>query len=121
MSNRHAVTDRTAGEPRISDIVGYLQEVLGQKLVAYIAEVDDPNTAAGWAAGRLAPRTEQEQRLRCAYQAFQLLVAREGFSTSRAWFLGLNPTLDDESPARQIRNGAFRAVLIAAEEFVTAE
>jgi hypothetical protein len=36
----------------------------------------------------------------------------------RAWFLGLNPQLDDQSPAQSIRIGEFRDVLVAAKAFL---
>jgi hypothetical protein len=109
---------RKAVESNIADVVGYLQEVLGQKLVAYIAGVADPRTVARWAAGERAPRAEHEQRLRCSYQTFQLLLAEESPHTVRAWFLGLNPQLDDQSPAQSIRDGDFRDVLVAAKAFL---
>jgi hypothetical protein len=105
-------------ESSISDVVGYLREVLGQKLVAHIAGVSDPRTVARWAAGERAPRAEHEQRLRCAYQTFHLLLAEESPRTVRAWFLGLNPQLDDQSPAQSIREGDFRDVLVAAKAFL---
>lgn len=105
-------------ESSIPDVVRYLQEVLGQKLVAYIADVSDPRTVSRWAAVERAPRTDHEQRLRCAYQTFQLLLSRETPDIVRAWFLGLDPQLDDESPAQRIRDGAFRDVLIAAKAFL---
>jgi hypothetical protein len=91
---------------------------LGQKLVASIAGVSDPRTVARWAAGERTPRSEHEQRLRCAYQTFQLLITDESPHTARAWFLGLNPQLDDRSPVQSIREGAFRDVLIAARAFL---
>jgi hypothetical protein len=109
---------RKSVESSISDVVGYLQEVLGQKLVAHIAGVSDPRTVARWAAGERAPRAEHEQRLRCAYQTFHLLLAEESPHTVRAWFLGLNPQLDDQSPAQSIREGNFRDVLVAAKAFL---
>jgi hypothetical protein len=108
---------RKAVESSIADVVGYLQEVLGQKLVAHIAGVADPRTVARWAAGERSPRAEHEQCLRCAYQTFQLLLAEESSHTVRAWFLGLNPQLDDQSPAQSIREGDFRDVLVAAKAF----
>src|ERR1700704_5455430 len=109
---------RKAVESTVQDVVGYLQEVLGQKLVAYIAGVSEPRTVGRWAAGERAPRADHEQRLRCAYQTFQLLLAEEAPPTVRAWFLGLNPQLEDESPAESIRKGAFRDVLVAAKAFL---
>jgi hypothetical protein len=109
---------RSAVESSIPDVVRYLQEVLGQKLVAYIAGVSDARTVARWAAAERSPRGEPEQRLRCAYQIFQLLLAEESPHTIRAWFLGLNPQLDDQSPAQCIREGSFRDVLVAAKAFL---
>ncbi len=109
---------RKAVASSIVDVVGYLQEVFGQKLVAHVAGVSDPRTVARWAAGERAPRSEHEQRLRCAYQTFQLLLAEESPYTVRAWFLGLNPQLDDQSPAQCIREGDFRDVLVAAKAFL---
>ena len=46
------------------------------------------------------------------------LLAEESPHTVRAWFLGLNPQLDDESPAQSIREGDFRDVLVAAKAFL---
>jgi len=109
---------RKAVESTIKDVAGYMQEVLGQKLSAYIAGVADPRTVGRWAAGERTPRAEYEQRLRCSYQTFQLLLTEESPHTVRAWFLGLNPQLDDKSPAQSIREGNFREVLVAAKAFL---
>jgi excisionase family DNA binding protein len=116
--SRSGHLSETSVESGISDVVGYLQEVLGQKLVAHIAGVSDLRTVARWSAGGRTPRAEHEQRLRCAYQTFHLLLAEESPSTVRAWFLKLNPQLDDQSPAQSIREGNFRDVLDAAKEFL---
>ena len=67
---------------------------------------------------RCAPRAEHEQRLRCAYQTFELLLAEESPHTVRAWLLGPNPQLDDQSPTQSIREGDFRDVLVAAKAFL---
>jgi hypothetical protein len=109
---------RKAVESTIRDVVTYMQEVLGQKLVAYIAGVSDPRTVSRWASGDRTPRGEHEQRVRCAYQIFQLLLAEEAPHTVRAWFLGINPQLDDESPADSIRKDMCREVLVAAKAFL---
>jgi hypothetical protein len=108
---------RKAVEPGIPEITGYLQEILGQKLIAHIANESDPSTVAMWAAGQI-PRAEHDQRLRCAYETVQLLITGESPDTVRAWFLGLNPQLDDQSPAQSIREGDFREVLVAAKAFL---
>ena len=99
---------RTTVESSMADIVGFLQEVLGQKLVAYIAGVSDPKAVARWASGDRTPRNASEERLRGAYQVFQMLNTEEASHTIRAWFLGLNPQLGDESPAAALHEGRTR-------------
>jgi hypothetical protein len=109
---------RKAVESSTSDVVNFLQEVLGQKLLAHIAGVADPRTVGRWATGERSPRHDHENRIRAAYQVFQLLLAEEAPQTVRAWFLGLNPQLDDQSPAECIRNDGFRDVFVAAKAFL---
>jgi len=47
---------RKSVESSTPDVVGYLQDVLGQKLVAHIAGVSDPRTVARWTARERANR-----------------------------------------------------------------
>ncbi len=101
----------------VADIAGFLQENLGQKLVAYLANVADPKTVGKWAAGQ-HPRDDAEQRLRAAFQIFHLLQHEESAHTVRAWFIGMNPQLDDDSPAQAIREGRLRDALVAAKAYV---
>ena len=108
---------RRATDSGISEITRYLQEILGQKLTAHVANVADPSAIATWAAGQI-PQAEHDKRLRCAYETVQLLITEESSDTVRAWFLGLNPQLDNQSPAQSIREGDFRNVLVAARAFV---
>lgn len=109
---------RTTIESTMADIVSFLQEVLGQKLVAYIANVADPKAVSRWASGERSPRGGSEDRLRGAYQVFQMLQTEESAHTIRAWFIGLNPQLDDESPAFALRDGRTRDVLVAAKSYL---
>jgi hypothetical protein len=110
---------RTSVESSTASIAQFLQEVLGQKLVAYMAGVDDPKTVGRWASGARTPQAENETRLRQAFHVFQLLNIEESPHTIRAWFMGLNPQLDDESPAAAIRDGRARDVIIAAKAFLS--
>lgn len=109
---------RTTVESSTADIAAYLQEVLGQKLTAYVAGVSDEKTVARWASGNRNPRADSEARLRAAFHVFQLLNTEEAAHTARAWFGGLNPQLDDISPAAAIRNGRLRDVLVAAKAYL---
>jgi hypothetical protein len=113
-----AEAHRTTVEATIADMAGFLQEVFGQRLVAYMAGVAEERTVARWASGDSAPRPASEARLRTAYHIFRLLNTEEGAHTVRAWFVGLNPQLDDESPAAAIREDRGRDVLVAARAFL---
>ena len=102
----------------VKDVARYLQEALGQKLVAYLADVGDPKRVGRWAQGAGAPRAEAERRLRAAFQIFHLLLVHESPHVIRAWFIGMNPQLDDDSPAQAIREGRLKEALGAAKAFV---
>lgn len=102
----------------IKDVARYLQEALGQRLVAFMAEVSDSKQVGRWAQGTQAPREEAERRLRAAFQIFHFLLAEESPHVIRAWFIGMNPQLDDDSPAEAIRDGRLKEALAAARAFV---
>jgi hypothetical protein len=106
---------RSATEATTADLVTTLEEALGRQLVAALADVD-PKTVDRWREGR-KPRSESEARLRTAFQVYQLLLTRDSEHTARAWFIGLNPQLDDVSPIEVLRKGRLREVLVAAKSF----
>jgi hypothetical protein len=110
---------RQTTETSIEQITAYLEEVLGRKLVAALAGVADPKAVGRWAAGERSPRAAAEERLRVAYQVFRLLLTEESKHTIRAWFIGLNPQLNDESPTMVIRAGRFQEVMVAAKAYVS--
>jgi len=109
---------RQTTESTIQQITRYLEEVLGRKLVAALAGVRDPKAVGRWAEGARTPRPAAEERLRVAYQIFRLLLAEESKYTIRAWFIGLNPQLNDESPLLAINEGRFQEVMVAAKAYV---
>ena len=109
---------RKTVQSAIPQIAGFLEEALGRGLVAYVAGVADPKAVGRWAAGKREPRKEAEERLRATFQLFQLLQAEESPHTVRAWIIGLNPQLEDESPATAIREGRMRDVMVAARSYV---
>jgi len=102
----------------IKDVARYLQEALGQKLVAYLANVNDNKRVGRWSQGDQAPRIEAERRLRAAFQIFHLLLSEESPHVIRAWFIGMNPQLDDDSPVQAIHDGRLKDALAAAKAFV---
>lgn len=97
------------------DLVGALVDKLGARLVAYVVD-RDRSTISRWASSGELP-LEADRALRAVYQVFRLLEPIESDHTIRAWFLGMNPQLDDVSPAEAIRDGRFRDVMAAARAF----
>ncbi|MFV1990440.1 MAG: hypothetical protein ACC652_06845 [Acidimicrobiales bacterium] len=82
-------------------VVQGLLELLGPRLVAYLGEVRETRAVHEWASGQRSPKDpEIETRLRVADQAARLLNGRDTAGVVQAWFQGLNPKLNDRSPAR---------------------
>ncbi len=103
-------------------LVRGLRDLLGARLVAYLAGVKETRAVRQWADGeRRIQDPEVEQRLRVAFQAARMLIQRDSVEVAQTWFQGLNPHLDDQSPARVLREhqvaevGA--SVLTAARTF----
>lgn len=113
-AHRHAVT------ASIHEVAGLLQELLSRCLTAYIAGVKDGTTVARWARGEVAEIRDHvtEQRLRTAYEIAHLLLQHDAPQTVKAWFIGLNPQLDDRALAEVIHEGDVRAALAVARAFV---
>ncbi len=110
-AHRASVVESTA------EIARFLGENLGPKLVAFIVGAD-PKTVTRWAhSNGRTPQEDAERRLRGAYQVFQLLQTVESPHTIRAWFMGMNPQLDDRSPAEALNEGQRREVMAAARAF----
>lgn len=112
----HRDGPRPTGEVDLADQVAALKSLLGPRLMSLTMDVD-PVTVDRWVAGTTHPRLNNEKRIRAAYQVFELLKPVEASPTIRAWFMGMNPQLDDRSPAETIADGDLRAVLAAARAF----
>lgn len=104
------------------DAVGMLRELLGRKLVAYIGGVKETRAVNEWADGAREPSAEVQARVRLALQVALMIEFSDGRRVAQAWFQGLNPQLDDRSPARVLREGELetdgQAVLAAARAFL---
>lgn len=87
------------------EVVAQLRVVLGTRLVAYLGSVRETRAVNQWAEGSREPSAEVQQRLRVALQIALTIAASESEQVAQAWFQGLNPQLDDRSPARLLREG----------------
>jgi hypothetical protein len=99
-----------------------LREVLGARLVAYLGSVRETRAVHQWADGAREPSDAVQQRLRVALQVALMLSEEESPRIAQAWMQGLNPQLDDRSPARLLRDGDLEevgpAVIGAARSFL---
>jgi hypothetical protein len=99
-----------------------LRDLLGARLVAYIGGVQNTRAVREWAEGGRAPSQDEQQRLRLALQVALLIADADDNEIAQAWFQGLNPELDDRSPARLLRDGTLNeagpAVIAAARAFL---
>jgi hypothetical protein len=105
----------------LATIASVLQEVLSRRVTAYTVGVKDAKTVSRWASGEVTEirNPEVEQRLRDTYAIVQLVLSVTSPRVVRAWFIGMNPELDDVSPAEAIREGQGREAMLAARVFVT--
>lgn len=87
------------------EVVRELREILGARLCAYLGSVKETRAVHQWAEGKREPGAEVQRRLRAAYQAAAAIAAADSAAVAQAWFQGLNPQLDDRSPARLLRDG----------------
>ena len=111
-----------ATRSELPTLVTELAGILGPRLVAYMAGVGETRAVREWADGRREPRDPIPNRLRLAYRVAHLIGEHDSPEVARAWFQGLNPQLDDQSPARLIREQAIEEVgpdvVAAARAFV---
>ena len=110
---------RQATAASISDIARFVQEVLSRRLTAYAAGVQEGKTVTRWASGEVTEIRdfEVEQRLRTTYEIVLLLLVHESPHSVKAWFIGMNPELDDVAPVEAIRNGQLKDAMNAAHVF----
>ena len=111
----------TRAEP--ADLVRDLRELLGAQLVAYLGGVKETRAVRQWADGTRDVNPKALGRLRLSYQLAALVTQRDTPEVAQVWFQGLNPALDDRSPARLVREGDLEKVgpqvLAAARAFAT--
>lgn len=113
--------ERQAVTARISEVAGYLQQHLGQKVTAYLSGINDAKLVGQWASGKVEPRPLAGFRLRSAFHAASFLIDAFGDETAQAWFFGTNSLLDTQAPAYVLRHGEeprdWSDVVLAAKAF----
>lgn len=116
-TTRRAAAHRRAVSSDVPALTRALQEHLGQSLLAVIVKTQ-PRTISRWIAGTSRPPAAKERVLRDVSQVFDLITTVDTPRVARAWFMGMNPQLDDVSPAEVLADGDARAVMAAARAYV---
>lgn len=128
MSHRLANDYRSTGSaprpnkptpPDLPSVVQYLIENLGARLTAFIASTEEACLDEKWLSDKAAAEANAERKLRAAFEIFQMVQAVESPHTVRAWFIGMNPQLEQLSPAEAIEAGQIREAKAAARAFIT--
>lgn len=99
------------------DMSSELARVLGKQLLSVIVD-KQPRTIQRWITGENEPGSDDERKMRNAFQVYLLLASVEGDHTIRAWFMGMNPQLEDQAPAESLAADMSREVMAAARAFV---
>lgn len=108
-----------AGQPPIQQVVTELNAELGATLVAALSGTRNSKEPYGWEAGDAPPEQGAEQRLRLAHHLFNVLAAEEGGDVARAFFIGSNPVLNDDTIITALREGRFDEARAAVRAFIT--
>ena len=88
----------------IREIVQRLNSRLGATIVAALTGSKDRKLPHRWAKpdGPM-PSDDFQRRLSLAYRAWLSVSGAEGDSVGRAWFIGANPFLGEDTPMTAIR------------------
>ncbi|WP_329167279.1 XRE family transcriptional regulator (plasmid) [Streptomyces sp. NBC_01717] len=109
---------RDTAQQAIADIARFLQDNFSQRVTAYVAGIEDAKQVGKWCKAQNAPRFDSEVRLRTAYQIFRIIEGAENCHTARAWMIGMNPQLEDDSPLQAIAEDRFKDVMAAARSYL---
>jgi hypothetical protein len=105
----------------LPELVRRLADLIGRKLTAYAAGVQDTRALDRWIDG-VRPYGDAEQRLRLTFQVARTLADYDSPSIVQAWLMGVNPELGDRVPLSLLREGEIGTVgaevMAAARSFI---
>jgi hypothetical protein len=117
----HLIEDahQAATEVEAPQLAAELQELLGQKLVAFAVGDRHPKTIGRYARGEREPQPATLGRLVDLYTIVGILRSRMRGHAVKAWMMGINPRLNGKAPIEAIHEGRAYEVMGAAKAFVT--
>ena len=118
--------DHDAATLPVSEIAGYLQGALGQRIAAHLVGSRDAKQIGRYRkADGPTPNPTTDLRLREGYKVVRMIVESFDDKTARAWLFGTNTRLDDEAPVDVLRRATepshFGEVRAAARQLVSFE
>ena len=119
MSASAAVTHGGTIRMGIHEVARQLNAGLGPTLVAALTGTKDRKLPIRWAhADGPEPGPDFRRRLLLAHRVWTQIAPEETADVARAWFIGANPFLDEDTPLTAIREDRARPVVAAATAFV---
>lgn len=100
-------------------MVRELNKALGPTLVAALSGIKDRKQPTRWAQpdGPI-PGHESSKRLILAHSEWHRIVAEEGDHVARAFFIGGNPILGEDTPITAIREDRGAELVAAVDSFL---
>ena len=117
----HLIEDahHAATEVDVAELAAELQELLGQKLVAFAVGDRHPKTIGRYARAEREPEPETLGRLVDLYTVVGILRSGMRDHAIKAWMMGSNPRLKGMAPIEAVHDGRAYEVMGAAKTFVT--
>lgn len=103
----------------IHELVRRLNSHLGPLLVATLAGSKDSKLPYKWAKpDGTTPGPAFQKRLQLAHRAWLIIADAESEAIARAWFVGGNPFLDEDTPVTALREDRHKEVAHALTAFL---
>jgi hypothetical protein len=117
----HLIEDahQAATEVEVPVLVSQLQELLGQKLVAFAVGDRHPKTIGRYARDGREPEPVTLGRLVDLYTVVGILRRGMRDQAIKAWMMGSNPRLRGKAPIEAFHEGHAYEVMGAAKAFIT--
>jgi len=110
---------RTATQLDHPKLVAELQELLGQKVVAFAVGDRHPKTIGRYARGERDPDPRTLGQLVDLHTVVGILRQGMRDPSIKAWMMGSNPRLKGKAPIEAVHDGRAYEVMGAAKAFVT--
>ena len=104
----------------MSDLAMELQDILTQRLTAYIVGLSDGRDIGRYARKERKPHPGTDAKLRELYNLISMMKEKEDPEIIQIWFQGKNPDLKNRSPASLLHDSfdSYHQVKRAVEKFL---